>query len=239
VKRAGPTIRLILVGLLVLSALVWVWRSSLDATRAGLLVTMIIALVTALYAALTFEILRQNQAMAEAAVQSTSMMERNLRFSYAANLIFSSVVVKNPNLAGRMGCKIADNEDHRRATREFTGTGQQMEFVFAVVRNVGRGPATKILIETSYRVRDSANPNQTYLVQKSARIPLLESDSEVALTIYISRTPTADDLVQLVEAKTSFSDSYRDALSEPLRTSLVNPEESAVEIAQDCILRVK
>jgi hypothetical protein len=218
----------------------WVRRSSVEPAQVSLYVTAVIGAVTTVYALFTYEILLQNQAMAKAAVDSTALTERSLRFSYTENLTFRTVNTKDP-LFPKSSYRVTpvDNEDFRRAVDERSGEGQQGEFVFAVVRNVGRGAATDLLIEAEYRVTDSSNINKNVSVTKQAIVQILEPDCAIALCIFVSKVPTRDDKVELVWAATTSSNFYRDALKEHAQKIAVDPDSHHTECEPTCILRLK
>ena len=214
------------------------WRVDLPADRAAKLDSLAIILITGVYAIFTFEILIENRSMARAAKESTRIMEQSLRFSLAPSLIFSTVVTKDPSLKHIAKCKPFDNDDQRRALRELVGAGEQVELVYAVIRNIGRGSATKLSIAATFRIKDTANPNATYSLDKRALLQSLDPESAVALCIYISKVPTPDDRVDLVRADMSSSDSYRDAISEVPVSRVIGPEDNEVQRDESCVLRV-
>jgi hypothetical protein len=236
--RAGTLARLAVVLVLLTAGFVFIWRTQLDPTKATLLVTGAIGAVTAIYALFTYEILLQNQAMAQAATDSTKVMERSLRFSYAPNLLYTTLNTKDPTLKSRKGFAAINNEDYERALKELAGGGQQMEFVFAVVQNVGRGPATNLRINAQYSVSDTSNPNKNYSIKKDASVQILQPENAIALCIYVSKVPTADDRVELVYAHLRTSDFYRDALGEPAQETKAEPKNHHFESEPGCILRI-
>lgn len=229
-----------MVGLVVLLAAAFYLTTKIaasDATKATLFLTAVIAAVTAVYALLTYEILIQNQAMARAAIESSRVMEQSLRFSFSPSILMQTLLTKNPKLTDRE-VTAHKNLDYDRFLREHVGSETQTEFVFTTVRNVGRGAATKVKLSVTFRIRDTANPNQTYTVTKEMQLPLLESGQAVAVPVYLSRTPTADDHVELVVARITYGDFYRDALGEtPIELEVVR-ESHSVERDNECILKV-
>jgi hypothetical protein len=148
----------IVVGLLGLG-FYFVLHTVMDPPHVTLLVTAVICGVTSIYALITYEILLRNSAMAEAARDSTALMERSLRFSFAPNLLYQTIGTRDPKFQARKGIVPIEDDAYRRAMREYVD-GQQTEFVFGVVRNVGRGAATNVVIDTVYRVTDSSNANR-------------------------------------------------------------------------------
>lgn len=176
--------------------------------------------------------------MARAATESARLMEQSLRFSFAPNLLFLTVNTKDPTLAERPGCSPVQNDDYERALREHRSGGQQKEYVFAVVRNVGRGTATKISVQATYDIRESENPNNAYTLSKQCSVQLLEPNNAIALFIFVAKIPTTDDRVGLVSASVRASDFYKDALSEAETEYAVSPGTHTVESEPDCILPV-
>jgi len=85
-------------------------------------------------------------------------MERSLRFSYAPNLLYRTINTKDPTLGSKKGFMPVDNEDYQGALREHNSGGQPEEFVFAVVQNVGRGPATNLVIEANITCEIALTP---------------------------------------------------------------------------------
>jgi hypothetical protein len=231
--------RLTLVTVLLAVALLSVWRTKVDPSRVSLFVTAVIGAVTAIYALFTYEMLLQNQAMAKAAVDSSTLMERSLRFSHTPNLLYQTINRKDPTFKVPAGSVTpVDNDDYKRALTEF-GTGdQQKEFVFAVVQNKGQGPATNMNIEAVYNITDSSNPNRDAQVTKQASVQILEAGKAVALCIFISKVPTADDRVALVSARITTSDFYRDAISEPSQKIDVDIMKHHVELDPGCVVRL-
>jgi len=230
--------RLASVGTLLVLAMMGVWRAKIDPSRMSLLVTAVIGAVTSIYALFTYEILLQNQEMAKAAVDSTKVMERSLRFSHAPNLIYQTINTKDPTFQAKEGLiRPIDNDDYKRARTEFTG-GEQKEFVFALVQNKGQGAATNLTIEASYNITDSSNPNRNTSVVKEASAQILEPGCAVALCIFISKVPTADDRVALVSARLRTSDFYRDAIDEPALEINVDVGKHHVESDPNCVVRL-
>lgn len=215
-----------------------IWRIQLPEPEMSKLSSLVIILITGVYAIFTFEILLANRAMAETSNRSARIMEQSLQFSLAPNLVFFTTVTKDPSLTSIPKCRVLDNDDHRRALRELaTGSGQ-MEFVYGVVRNIGRGSATKLAFAANYKIKDTANPNATYSVERRGNVQSLDPESAVAFCIYIAKVPTPDDHVEFIRAEFSTSDSYRDASSEPKVTRVFKPEDNEVMKDEECLLRV-
>jgi|SRR5882672_10335170 len=232
-------VRLAVVAVFLTFGFLWIRQTSIQPAQVSLYVTAVIGAVTAVYALFTFEILLQNQAMAKAAVDSTALTEKSLRFSYTENLTYRTVNTKEP-LFRKSSHRVApvDNEDYRRAVDEQSSEGQQSEFVFAVVRNVGRGAATNLAIEAQYRVTDSSSVNKDITVTKQAVVQILEPDSAVALCIFVSRVPTRDDKVDLVWATMTTSNFYRDALNELPQKIVLDPDSHHTDCEPTCIVRL-
>lgn len=177
--------------------LVWVWRTNLQPERVSLFIAAIIGAVTTVYALFTYEILLQNQTMAKAALDLSMFMERSLRFSHTANLLYKTVNTKDPTFESSGGFIVPiENDDYRRAISEFRDGGEQKEFVFAVVKNKGQGAATNLNVTATYNITDSSNPNRESTVTKHASVQILEPQKGVALCIFISKVPTPDDQVE-------------------------------------------
>ena len=175
----GTTTRLSVAALLTLGALVWVWRTNAPPQRVSLFITAAIGAVTIVYALFTYEILIQNQRMAKAASDSSALMERSLRFSHAANLIYETVNTKDPTFKSTDGSIVPiDNPDYKRAVNESSEGGAQTEFVFAVIKNEGQGPATNVSITAAYSITDSSNVNRDSSVTKRATVQIVKSKME-------------------------------------------------------------
>lgn len=230
--------RMALVLLLLAIALFWVWQTKVEPSRASLFVTAVIGAVTTIYVLVTYEILLQNQRMAKAAVDSSTLMEQSFRFSHAPNLVFRTINTKDPAIR-RDSLNPIENDDYRRAVAEFASSGQQKEFVFAVVHNKGQGAATNLNVEAVYRITDSSNPNRETSVTKLASVQILEPGKGVALCIFISKVPTADDRVVLVSARLTTSDFYRDAINEPPQQIDIDISKHHVELESGCVVRVE
>jgi hypothetical protein len=233
-----PIVRLAVGLTIILVALVWILRARLDPARANLHVTLLFCAVTAVYALITFEILLQNQAMARAATDSTKVMERSLRFSYAPNLLYLTINTRDPTLDSRVDCTPINNEDYQAAMLEYGGGGQQKEFVFAIVQNVGRGAATNLTIDVNYKIRDSSNTTKNYSVTKQAAVQILESGKAVALCICVSKVPTNGDQVTIISSILTTSDFYRDALDEPPQTFTIEAKSHHVESEPGSVVRI-
>jgi hypothetical protein len=80
---------------LVLGACIWFGHTQRKSNDVTLLVTFVICVVNAVYVLLTFEILVENQAMARATKDSSSLMEKSLRFPSSAHLSFRTVGTKD------------------------------------------------------------------------------------------------------------------------------------------------
>src|SRR5450759_1965294 len=235
----GRRMLLALVTIFLAVALVCVWRTKVDPSRVSLFITAVIGAVTTIYALFTYEILLQNQAMARAAMDSSTLMERSLRFSHTPNLLYQTINTKDPTFPAKAGfITPIDNDDYKRALTEFGGGGQQKEFVFAVVQNKGQGAATNLNIDAVYNITDSSNPNRDTSVTKQTSVQILESGTAVALCIFISKVPTADDRVALVSARLTTSDFYRDAIKEPVQQIDVDIHRHHVELESGCVVRV-
>jgi hypothetical protein len=211
---AGRTARLLAVLAVLVAGGVWVHRTPIEPNRVNLWVGALIGAVTTVYALFTFEILLQNQSMAKAAVASVDLAERSLRFSYSSNLQYKTFNTKDPTFGSRDDIAPIDTEYYRKALAEPVGEQQQKEFVFAIIRNVGRGPATNLKVVAVYNVTDSSSAAKEYSLTRQADVQILEPARAVALCIFFSKVPTRDDQVKLDSAKMSTSDIYRDALGE-------------------------
>lgn len=222
----------------ILIALWRVWEASLEPMRATLLVTIVIAIVTTFYSLITLGIMVQNTEMVKATKESAKVMEQSLRFSYASSLAFSTVVTKDPRCP-RKQCVVFRNDQYETVVREYTGTGTQAEFVFALLRNVGRGAATQVSLQAVYDVKDTAYPNKDFAVKPNLALQSLDSGSAVAVLVYISKTPTPDDKVQLVQASILRSDFYRDAFKEDPIFSQVKSDRHEIDRDEGCLLQVK
>jgi hypothetical protein len=235
----GRTLRVAFVMILLAVSLIFVWRTKLEPSRVSLFVTATIGAVTAIYALFTFEILIQNQAMAQAAVDSSTFMEQSLRFSHAPNILYKTIDTKDPTFEAKAGALTPiDNEDYKRAVAEFGGGGQQKEFVFAIVQNKGQGAATGLNIDAVYNVRDSSNPNRDTSVAKQASVQILEPGKAVALCIFISKVPTPGDRVALTSACLTTSDFYRDAISDPPQRIDIDAQKHHVELEAGCVVQL-
>jgi hypothetical protein len=236
---AARGIRLALVVILLAISLVWVWRTKIDSGRVSLFIAAVIGAVTTIYVLVTYEILLQDQAMAKATRDSSVLMERSLRFSHTPNLLYETINTKDPSFSANAGSLIPiDNDDYRRALTEFNA-GEQKEFVFGVVKNRGQGAATNLNIEAVYNIVDSSSANREASVTKQASVQVLEPGKAVALCIFISKVPTADDRVILVSAHMTAGDFYRDAISDPPQEIAVDIKKHHVEREQGCVVRVQ
>ena len=224
--------------------LVWVWKTKLDPNRASLFVTAVIGAVTTIYVLVTYEIMLQNQSMAKATSDSSIFMERSLRFQHSPNLTYRTVNTKDPTF-GSKGNSIApiDNDDYKLAREEFAAGagGQQKEFVFAVVQNNGQGAATNLDINTAYRIVDSSSLNRDAEVRKQALVQILEPHKAVALCVFISRVPTANDRVSLVSAQITAGDFYRDAIGESAQQIAVDVQQHRHHVEADpgCVVQLR
>jgi len=234
----GTALRLVVLIILLLSGFVYIRRTSVDAARASLVVTAVICAVTTVYAWITFEILIQNRAMAQAATDSTMVMERSLRFSYAPSILYKTLNTKDPTLQKKEGFVPVNNEDYQRAMKDYAAGNQQQEFVFGIIQNVGIGVATNLVIEAEYNISDMGNLNKNYTVKREAVVRILQPRSGAALLIFASKLPTSDDRVELVSATVTTSDLYRDALGEPNQRTVIHPKNHDIELAPDCIIRI-
>jgi hypothetical protein len=235
----GRLVRLAVAAALLCGGFYWIHGTSIEPGRVSLYVTAIIGAITAVYALFTYEILLQNQAMAQAAVDATKLTERGLRFSYTQNLVYRTLNTKDPLFRSTPGITPIDNEDYRRAIADQDDEQrQQTEFVFAVVKNVGRGAATSLSIEAQYDITDSSNVNKEYSVAKKASVQILEPNMGAALCIFFSRVPTRDDRVVLVSATITTSNFYRDALKEPLEETRIGPTNHHVDSEAACLVRL-
>jgi hypothetical protein len=231
-------LRMVVTAILLALALLWVWRTSVKPEQASLFVAAVIGAVTTVYALFTYEILLQNQAMAKAALDSSVLMERSLRFSHTANLLFQTINKKDPTFADDRSIFPVENEDYRRAVAEFNGEGAQREFVFALIKNNGQGAATNLRIDATYDVVDSSNPNRESTISKHALVQLLEPHKGVALCIFISKVPTPDDRVSLVTARITAGDFYRDAIKEAAQQIDIDQRSHHTEQAANCVVRL-
>jgi hypothetical protein len=161
-------------------------------------------------------------------------MRRTLQFSYEPRLFFRTISVSDPRTR-----RAIDDETYQMAVRAFAEGGGPKEFVFAVVENVGRGSATSVKIETEYNVCDTSSPNRDFSVKRSAYVQMLKPDRSVALCVYVSKLPTTDDSVELVSARITTSDLYKDALSEEPQQIQVELATHLCEKGRGCIVRIR
>jgi len=235
----GRGLRLVLVSILLAVALFCVWRVKLDSARVALFITAVIGAVTTIYALFTYEILLQNQAMSKAAVDSSTLMERGLRFAHTPNLLYRTINTRDPTFQAKEEFLAPiDNDDYKRALAEFGGGGQQKEFVFAVVQNKGQGAATNLNIDATYSITDNSSPNRDSIVTKQASTQILEPGKAVALCVFISKVPTTGDRVALMSARLTTSDFYRDAINEPVQEIDVDVKRHHTESEQGCVVLV-
>jgi hypothetical protein len=233
------TIRMLMAGIVLAVALVWVWRTDARPERVNLFIAAVIGAVTTIYALFTYEILVQNQTMAKAALDSSTLMERSLRFSHTPNLLYETINTKDPTFKSTGGSIIPiQNDDYKRALTEFDEGAEQKEFVFAVVKNRGQGAATNVDIESTYNITDSSSPNRESSVTKHASVQLLEPKTGVALCIFISKVPTSDDRVSLASAQLTAGDFYRDAIKEPPQQVSIDPRMHHIEQSTNCVVRL-
>ena len=236
--RAGRFFRFAAVFVLLAVGLVWIYRTPIDSTRASLYITAVIGAITTVYALFTYEILLQNQAMAKAAVDSTTLTERGLRFSYTPNLLYQTLNTRDPTFQTKKEITPILNEDYKAALAEHSSEQQQKEFVFAIVKNVGRGTATNVRISAQYQIVDSSSVSKRYTVTKEASIQTLEPACAIALTVFFSRVPTRDDQVRIVSASLSTSNVYRDALHEPAEEIVINIDNHQTDREPDCLIEL-
>jgi hypothetical protein len=234
----GTATGLTIIVVLFCAALYYGWKVKPEPSQATLLVAFVMCAVTAVYALLTFGILRENRAMAEASTNSTHLMERSLRFSFAPHLLYSTLGTKDVKLVKHPGFAPIENEDYRTALNQYVEGEQQVEFVFAVVQNVGRGSATNLDIEAQYSVWDSSSPNKNYTVSKAAAVQILEPGKAVALCIFVSKVPTTDDKVEIIKATLLTSDYYRDALREERQQTSIERGNHHTDSESGCAIRL-
>jgi hypothetical protein len=218
-------VRMLLVLVPLILAMWWVCLTKVEPQRVNLIVTTVIGAVTAIYALFTYEILVQNQTMADAALESSKLMEKSLRFSLTPNLLFKTINTKDPTFEADDG-SIApfQNEDYKRALAQYKeGEQQQGEYVFAVVSNKGQGAATNLNFEAIYNTIDSSNLNRANTVRKHEVVQILEPKTAIAICVFISKIPAPGDGVGLVSAKLVASDFYLDAIKEPPQTFEIRP----------------
>lgn len=223
--------------LAVISGLVYLsLYADIEYRRATLLLTAIIAGVTIVYALITYEILVMNERTAGAAKASASAMEQSLRFSNTANLVFLTQSTKDPLFTEKPEVVVLRNEDYERALEEHQKGVGEKEYVFAMLENIGRGPATTLEFEVTYKVNESQNPNNTYELKRKGRAPVLGAGKTLAVVVYVSQSPDPQDHVALEAAEYKASDLYRDALSEPRVTKSVKPSGHTVEKGAHCVI---
>lgn len=234
----GRAVRLGVVAILLVLALHWVWKTNIQPGRASLFVTAVIGAVTAVYALLTYEILLENQAMAKATKESSSLMERSLRFAHSPNLLYETINVTDPNFQPTASVVPVENDDYARALATYKASGDRKEFVFAVIKNKGQGAATNLNIEAEYYIIDSSSANREATVAKQASIQVLEPGQGVALCIFISKVPTPGDQVSLRSATLTSSDFYRDAINEAPQTIRIDTKKHHIDLEAGCVVRV-
>lgn len=234
---SGKSILRLLVVLLLLGGAIWyAWRSPLEQSREGLRTTLMVVAITGIYAFFTFEIMLQNGAMVKATNETAKVMERSLRFSFAPKITFTAHVTRDPLLSSRAGSTAIRTIEYENALKEYAGPGTQTEFVFLILRNVGRGPATSVEVQATCEVKDTTNPNGSFTLKRRASKRLLEPDQEIAMFIFMSKTPTPDDQVEFTSGNIENSDLYRDALKEAPQSESIDFEE--VEKEKECSLSV-
>jgi len=220
-------------------ALAWAWRTNLRPDRATLLITAVIGAVTAVYALFTYEILLENQTMANAALESAKLTERSLRFSHSGNLTFATRSTRVAQIETELtNVYPIKNKDFERAVAMAAEGGEQTEFVYAIIENKGKGAATNVRVEAEYKILDSSNPNGESVLLKHAVIPLIEPSLGIALCVFMAKTPTPNDSVSLIKAKITSSDFYREAISEPVLVNIVLPERHHTDQASSGVIRL-
>ena len=245
-RPSRRSIRMLVTALFLAAGLVCVVELHQKPERISLFITAVIGAVTIVYSLFTYEILLENQAMAasndamaKAALQSSSLMEKSLRFSHAANLVFETQNVKDPTFQSDDSTVPIQSPDYRRALAEFNVTEEQKEFVFAVIKNAGQGSATNLQINVAYNVTDSSNPNRESTVTKNGSLQILEPNKSAALFVFISKVPTQGDRVALASATVRASDFYRDAIGEAPQQIKIEPSNHHVGQAADCVVQIQ
>jgi hypothetical protein len=223
-------VRMLLALVLICFGLWLVCRTDAKPERVALIVTAVIGAVTTVYALFTYEILVENQKTAKAALDSSAVMERSLRFSQTPNLVYSTVNTKDPTFKS-LGGSITpvENEDYKIALGEVVEGAEQREFVFAMVRNVGQGSAKNIRVQAVYEITDHSNLTRVATVTKTASVGLIEPKDGVALCIFISKVPTPGDGVRFISASLELTDFYREALGEKPHVVHIRPEQHNIE----------
>lgn len=221
-------------------ALCWIWQTNAKPEKVSLFIAAVIGAVTAVYALLTYEILLQNQATATAALESSALMEKSLRFSHTANLLFETISTKDPTFDWSEGSIVPiDNDDYQRACAEYSAGGeQQKEYVFAVVTNKGQGTAINVVIEVEYQITDNSNPIRQTIVPRRASVQTLEAGRGRAICIFISRVPTPGDEVLLRSARLTAGDFYREAIKEAPQQVAIEPAVHQVQRAANGVVRL-
>lgn len=224
-------LRMLAAALLIGWGLWWVSKTDVKAERVSLIVTAVIGAITTVYALFTYEILIENQKTSKAALDSSAVMERSLRFSQTPNLVYSTLNTKDPTFksGGEDSIDPIENDDYKIASEELREGGEQKEFVFAIVRNVGQGSAKNIRIRAVYEITDHSNLTRVATVTKTATVGLIEPKDGVALSIFISKVPTPGDGVRFVSATLELTDFYREALGEPPHTVQIVPGQHNIE----------
>ena len=136
-------------------------------------------------------------------------------------------------------CPKHKNEDYLRAYKDLPAAAQGVEFVFAVVRNVGKGSATKVHLQARYEITESANPNFRFSVSRAATVALLKPDKSLALIIHVARAPAVQDGAELISATLSCGDFYRDALGEAPQEHSFTAASNSVQVNAGCKLTAK
>ncbi len=121
-----------------------------------------------------------------------------------------------------------------RATKDFPVAGQTVEYVFAVIKNIGKGSATKVQFKARYNVRETTNPNYEFSVTRDANLAVLEADKGLAVIIHVGRSPSDGDGVELETVSLTCGNFYADALGEEPRTHTFTAANSTVQISGDC-----
>jgi hypothetical protein len=235
---AGRLARLAVVVVLLAGGYLWIHQTSVDPNRVSLYIAATIGAVTTIYALFTYEILLQNRSMAQAAVDSVALTERALRFSYTESLLYQTINTKDPSFKLQEDITPIENDDYARAVAEQGDEQQEKEYVFAIVKNVGRGAATSLNLQAEYTITDSSSANRRYVVNKEATVQVLEPNKAIALCVFFSKVPTRNDQVQLVSATIRSSNFYRDALREPAQQVTIGVNNHKVDCEQSCVVQV-
>ena len=153
--------------------------------------------------------------------KTSEIMKETLKFSNMANINFFSIITDNPNISSN----IEITDEYKNAKKNYESSPTDNEFVFAVIKNTGRGVAEDISLKAKYCIEElNKGPRE---VTREIVLNILEPQISYAVLINCYNSIVPNDSIKFISAQIEYSDLYKKANREKPSLKTITPSHGA------------